>query len=127
MKKTRYLLAAVALTVTTSSAALASPKKDTVYVPLNVWTSVALNKGWLQEEYAKVGSKVEAVDTAAIKVPGVEASLLEKGELHFFDCSHQAAKRSARRWPAGKRCGELFSLRASPASYGFELTCRNNS
>lgn len=86
MKKTRLLLAGVALAVATGNVALAAPKKDTVYVPLNVWTAVALNKGWLQEEYAKVGSRVEAVDVAAIKVPGVEASLLEKGELHFVNC-----------------------------------------
>ena len=86
MKKSRLLVAGVALAVSTSTVALAAPKKDTVYVPLNVWTSVALNKGWLQEEYAKVGAKVESVDTSAIKVPGVEASLLEKGELHFVNC-----------------------------------------
>jgi len=86
MRKRFSLLTAVALTVATSSLALAAPKKDTVYVPLNVWTSVALNKGWLQEEYAKVGVKVEAVDTSAMKIPGVEASLLEKGELHFVNC-----------------------------------------
>jgi sulfonate transport system substrate-binding protein len=86
MKRTRLLLAGVALAVTTSSVATAAAKKDTVYVPLNVWTAVALNKGWLQEEYAKVNTKVEAVDTSAMKIPGVEASLLEKGELHFVNC-----------------------------------------
>ena len=88
MKKSLLLVVGIALAITTSGVAQSATGKgvETVYVPLNVWTAVALNKGWLQEEYAKVGSKVQAVDTAAMKVPGVEASLLEKGELHFVNC-----------------------------------------
>jgi len=89
MNKAKLLAAGIALVIGASGGAALSAtgkKVDTVYVPLNNWTAVALNKGWLQEEYAKVGSKVEAVDVAAMKIPGVEASLLEKGELHFVNC-----------------------------------------
>lgn len=61
-------------------------KQETVYVPLNQWTAVAMRKGWLPEEYARVGARVELVDVAAMKIPGVEVSLLEKGKLHFVNC-----------------------------------------
>lgn len=89
MKRARMLVAGIALTIGASAGVALSAtdkKAETVYAPLNTWTAVAMQKGWLQEEFAKVGAKVSLVDIAAIKIPGVEASLLDKGELHFVNC-----------------------------------------
>lgn len=75
-------LASVFLAV---SALFADNKKNVpvVKLPLNGWTVVAAQKGWLQEEYAKYGSKVELVDQGTSKVSGAEAALLDRGDLHF--------------------------------------------
>jgi sulfonate transport system substrate-binding protein len=54
-----------------------------VKVPLLEWTAVASQKGWLQEEFGKLGARSELVDFNGMKIPGVEASLLDKEEMHF--------------------------------------------
>ncbi len=61
----------------------AGKKVSVVKLPLNEWTVVAAQKGWLQEEYAKYGSKVELVDQGTSKVSGAEAALLDRGDLQF--------------------------------------------
>jgi len=52
-------------------------------LPLNEWTVVAAQKGWLQEEFSKYGAKTELVDVARMGNTGVEAALLDRGDLHF--------------------------------------------
>jgi sulfonate transport system substrate-binding protein len=82
--KNLLLLGVFALVVTVSSTALSAPNKGFVAkIPLSEWTAVASQKGWLQEEFARYGAKVELVDVTAMKIQGVEASLLDKGDLHF--------------------------------------------
>ena len=82
--KIGLFIGVVALVVTASGMALSATKRALVVkIPLNSWTAVAAQKGWLQEEYAKYGAKIEIVDVGALKIPGVEASLLDKGELDF--------------------------------------------
>ncbi len=89
MKKSRIFVAGAALALATvSGVALSATDNDNdklpvVKIPLTDWTAVASQKGWLQEEFAKLGTKVELVDVAAMKIPGVEASLLDRGELNF--------------------------------------------
>ena len=52
-------------------------------LPLLEWTVVAAQKGWLQEEFSKYGATTELVDTARMGNTGVEAALLDRGDLHF--------------------------------------------
>lgn len=84
MKKAGLFLVSIAVALFASGLALSAVKGGvTVKAPLSDWTTVASKKGWLQEEFAKAGAKVKLVDVAALKIPGVESSLLEKGDLHF--------------------------------------------
>ena len=84
MKKAGLFLVSIALAFSASGLALSAVRQGfTVKVPLTDWTAVASKKGWLQEEFARAGAKVKLVDVAALKIPGVESSLLEKGDLHF--------------------------------------------
>lgn len=52
-------------------------------LPLLEWTVVAAQKGWLKEEFSKCGATTELVDTARMGNTGVEAALLDRGDLHF--------------------------------------------
>lgn len=86
MKGLKLLAAAgiFALLATLSAAAWSATAKEVVVkIPLAEWTAVASQKGWLQQEFAGHGAKVELVDVAAMKIQGVEASLLDKGDLNF--------------------------------------------
>ena len=58
-------------------------KTRIVKIQLNEITAVAAQKGWLQEEYAKVNAKVQLVDIASLNISGVEASMLDRGDLHI--------------------------------------------
>jgi ABC-type nitrate/sulfonate/bicarbonate transport system substrate-binding protein len=78
---TRLALAA-ALALTASPARAAKPL-PAVNVPINTWTVVAARLGWLQQEYAKLGSTVKLVDPGTTALVGAEASLLDRGDLHF--------------------------------------------
>lgn len=77
--------AAFATAVTTVSAAPSpgSGPVPVVKIPLASWTVVAAKKGWLQEEYAKHGSKIQIVDPGTSALSGQEAALLDRGDLHF--------------------------------------------
>ncbi|MEI7812687.1 MAG: ABC transporter substrate-binding protein [Ignavibacteria bacterium] len=57
--------------------------QKTVNVPLDAFTAVAAQKGWLKEEFAKIGRDFKIVDFANVKLAGAEAALLERGDLHF--------------------------------------------
>lgn len=46
-------------------------------------TAVAAKKGWLQEEFAKVNATADLVLVSAYGGSGVEASLLDRGDLHI--------------------------------------------
>jgi ABC-type nitrate/sulfonate/bicarbonate transport system substrate-binding protein len=55
-----------------------------VKVPLSEWTAVAEQKSWLQQEFAKYGATVQMIDVNPINgTAGIEASLLDRGDLHF--------------------------------------------
>ncbi|GEM_PF-641983 len=58
-------------------------KERTAKIQLTEVTAIAAKKGWLQEEYAKVNAKVEMVNSSVLGVPGAEASLLDRGDLHI--------------------------------------------
>lgn len=83
MKKN--LLVLLSLFFVTSGVVFAKSKKlvPVVKIPLDNVSVVAAQKGWLQEEYAKYGSKIELVDPGTVRLAGVEASLLDRGDLHF--------------------------------------------
>lgn len=82
MKKVLLFVALLAFVFANNSEVFA--KKELVAkIPLQEWTAVASQKGWLQEEFAKYGAKIELVDITALKIPGVEASLLDRGDLNF--------------------------------------------
>lgn len=81
---TRSAFAALAaLALTTASPASAASPLPVVNVPQNSWTIVAARLGWLQEAYAKLGSGVKLVDPGTTALVGAEASLLDRGDLHF--------------------------------------------
>jgi ABC-type nitrate/sulfonate/bicarbonate transport system substrate-binding protein len=73
---------ALALALPTSPA-LAADRVPVVNIPQNSWTVVAARLGWLQQEYAKFGSGVSLVDPGTTALVGAEASLLDRGDLHF--------------------------------------------
>lgn len=75
--------ALAALALTTASPALAASPLPVVNVPQNTWTIVAARLGWIQEAYAKLGSSVKLVDPGTTALIGAEASLLDRGDLHF--------------------------------------------
>ena len=84
MKNVNIFLLVLAVVVAASTSALSATKKGiAVKIPLIEWTAVASQKGWLQEEFGKYGATTELVDVNALKIPGVEASLLDKGDLNF--------------------------------------------
>jgi len=53
------------------------------HIALSDVTAVAGKKGWLQEEFAKVGAKADLILVSAFGGSGVETSLLDRGELHI--------------------------------------------
>jgi sulfonate transport system substrate-binding protein len=63
--------------------ARAAERVPVVNIPLNSWTVVAARLGWLQAEYARHGSKIRLVDPGTTALLGAEASLLDRGDLHF--------------------------------------------
>ncbi|MDR1191096.1 MAG: ABC transporter substrate-binding protein [Verrucomicrobiales bacterium] len=88
--KLNQLIITLALTLTviagvsvTASAVEVAGKPRVAKLPLQEWTAVAAQKGWLQEEFAKYNAKVEIVNVSAMNIAGVEASLLDRGDLHF--------------------------------------------
>jgi sulfonate transport system substrate-binding protein len=68
---------------TTAVAPVQHSGKRVAKLPLNEWTVVAAQKGWLQAEFAKYDTTTELVDTARMGNTGVEAALLDRGDLHF--------------------------------------------
>jgi sulfonate transport system substrate-binding protein len=46
-------------------------------------TAVAARKGWLQEEFAKHNAKADLVNVSSFGGSGIEASLLDRGDLHI--------------------------------------------
>lgn len=74
------LIAALALTALPAHAAKPPP---VVNIPINTWTVVAARLGWLKDAYAKLGSNVTLVDPGTTALVGAEASLLDRGDLHF--------------------------------------------
>jgi sulfonate transport system substrate-binding protein len=73
-------------TVTHSTAvAPRVPGKERVAkISLTEITSIAAQKGFFQEEYAKVNATAQLVLVSSISgVPGAEASLLDRGDLHI--------------------------------------------
>jgi sulfonate transport system substrate-binding protein len=79
----RFMLGALSLLLVQAGSADAAKPVFTAKIPLLEWTAVASQKGWLQEEFAKRGARTELVDFNGMKIQGVEASLLDKGEMHF--------------------------------------------
>jgi len=71
--------------VTKSSGVLPTvPGKARIaHITLTDVTSVAAKKGWLQEEFAKYNAKVDLILTTSYGGTGVEASLLDRGDLHI--------------------------------------------
>ncbi|AHF93252.1 nitrate ABC transporter substrate-binding protein [Opitutaceae bacterium TAV5] len=76
-------MTALASLVATTTASAAPKKLDVINIPLNSWTSIAAKKGWLQQEYAKYGTRVSLLDQGTAAVAGQEAALLARGDLHF--------------------------------------------
>jgi sulfonate transport system substrate-binding protein len=72
-----------AVTKTTALAPKVPAKERTAKIQLNEVTAIAAQKGWLREEYAKVNARVELVNVTSFGVSGVEASLLDRGDLHI--------------------------------------------
>ena len=63
------------------TAALADKPLPLIKLPLGAWTVVALDQGFLQEEYGKLGTKVELVDPGTNQLVGTESALLDRGGL----------------------------------------------
>jgi hypothetical protein len=57
--------------------------KRVAHIALSDVTAVAGKKGWLQEEFAKIGAKAALILVSARGGSGVETSLLDRGELHI--------------------------------------------
>ncbi len=77
------LIIAVATSAGSAFAAPSKKKLTTVIVPLNSWTAIAAKKGWLAEEFGKLGLKSAVIDQGTSAVAGQEAALLARGEVHF--------------------------------------------
>ena len=86
MKKTLALALGASVVALVATLGLKAPAQSSTAstfaakIPLNEWTAVAQQKGWLQAEFAKHGATTELVDVTAM---GAEAALLDKGGLHF--------------------------------------------
>lgn len=80
---TLTLAALAAASLAAAGPARAAGKIPVVNVPQNSWTVVAARLGWLQQEYARLGSGVKLVDPGTTALVGAEAALLDRGDLHF--------------------------------------------
>ncbi len=72
-----------AATKTTALTPKVPGKQRVAKIQLNEVTAVTAQKGWFREEFAKYNAKVELVNITALGTPGVEASLLDRGDLHI--------------------------------------------
>jgi sulfonate transport system substrate-binding protein len=64
-----------------SSPARADQPLPSINLPIEGWTVVALKKGFLQEQYDKLGTKVNLVDPGTTQLVGAESALLDRGGL----------------------------------------------
>lgn len=128
-------LALVAGLTVSAAPARAAKAPAEVNVPINTWTVVAARLGWLQEAYAKLGSRVKLVDPGTTALAGAEASLLDRGDLHFAfrmiypALVHRANGLDARIvWLSTKSDvykAPLLALKDSPISTAADLKGRN--
>jgi sulfonate transport system substrate-binding protein len=58
-------------------------KARVVHIALTDVTAVAAKKGWFDEEFAKYNAKADMVLTTSYGGTGIEASLLDRGDLHI--------------------------------------------
>jgi hypothetical protein len=59
-----------------SSSAQPDQPLPSINLPIEGWTVVALKKGFLQEEYDKLGTKVNLVDPGTTQLVGAESALI---------------------------------------------------
>lgn len=71
------------VTKTTAIAPKVPSKTRIAHIALTDVTAVAARKGWLDEEFAKYNAKADLVLTTSYGGTGVEASLLDRGDLHI--------------------------------------------
>jgi ABC-type nitrate/sulfonate/bicarbonate transport system substrate-binding protein len=68
-----------------SGSAQVTPEKGgppSINLPLAAWTSVALKKGFLQEEFAKIGTtQIRLLNPGTSELSGAEAAMLDRGGL----------------------------------------------
>ncbi|MBV9237199.1 MAG: ABC transporter substrate-binding protein [Xanthobacteraceae bacterium] len=75
------LILGAVLLPSSSSPAQADQPLPSINLPIEGWTVVALKKGFLQEEYNKLGTKVNLVDPGTTQLIGAESALLDRGGL----------------------------------------------
>jgi sulfonate transport system substrate-binding protein len=71
------------LTKGTAIAPSVPSKTRVVHIGLTEVTSIAAKKGWFAEEYAKYNAKPDMVLVTSFGGTGIEASLLDRGDLHI--------------------------------------------
>jgi ABC-type nitrate/sulfonate/bicarbonate transport system substrate-binding protein len=128
---TLTLATLVAVSLAAAAPAHAAGKIPVVNIPQNSWTVVAARLGWLQQEYAKLGSGVQLVDPGTTALVGAEAALLDRGDLHFAfrmiypALVHKANGLDARVvWLSGKSDAAktpIITLKDSPISSAADL------
>jgi sulfonate transport system substrate-binding protein len=71
------------LTKGTALAPNVPSKTRVVHIGLTDVTSIAAQKGWFAQEFAKYNAKPDMVLTSAYGGSGIEAALLDRGDLHI--------------------------------------------
>lgn len=73
--------AALALSMA-ATASRAEEALPSINLPIEPWTTVAYEKGFLQEEYAKIGThEIKLLNPGTTELSGAEAALLDRGGL----------------------------------------------
>jgi ABC-type nitrate/sulfonate/bicarbonate transport system substrate-binding protein len=73
---------AVLVSFTAPTAVRAEEVLQSVNLPLEAWTTVALRKGFLQEEFDKIGThKIQLLNPGTTELSGAEAAMLDRGGL----------------------------------------------
>jgi hypothetical protein len=93
-----------------ASPAFADEPLPQINLPIEGWSVVAQRKGWLQEAYAKLGTKV--VDPGTQKLIGAEAANLDRGGLaDVRDTSERICAAEAYREPGSNPAATHRALR----------------
>jgi ABC-type nitrate/sulfonate/bicarbonate transport system substrate-binding protein len=77
----RTAIGALAIALIHGAGARAEEPLATINLPIEGWTVVAQDKGFLKAEYDPLGTKVTLIDPGTTQLAGAEAAMLDRGGL----------------------------------------------